>query len=84
MVSPLVSVVGVRASYNNSGGVGDDPVIRVGDNTCSRVGVGARAVVVEGVRIEATGGTCCSIGGRICGEADNCVNWVCSGARTSS
>ena len=31
MVSPTVSVVGVRASDNNGGGVGDDPVSKVGD-----------------------------------------------------
>ena len=31
MVSPSVSVVGVRASDNNGGGVGDDPVSKVGD-----------------------------------------------------
>ena len=79
MGSPPVSVVGNRASDNNSGGVCDDR-----DDTCSRVGVGARAVVVEGVCIEATSGTCCSVSGRICGEVDNCVNWVCSGARTTS
>ena len=92
MVSPPVSVVGVRASDNNSGGVDDDPVIRVGggagrgvgDDTCSRFGVGTRVVVVEGVCIEATGSTCCSVSGRICGEVGNCVNWVCSDARTTS
>ena len=90
--SPPVSAVGVRASDNNGGGVGDDPVSLVGDgagrgvgdDTYSRIGVGARAVVVEGVCIEATGSTCCSVSGRICGEVGNCVNWVCSDARTTS
>ena len=89
---PPVSVGGVRANDNNGGGVGSDPVSRVGDgasrgvgdDTCSRVGGGASDVVGEGVRIGATGGTCCSVSGRICGEVDDCIDWVCSGARTTS
>ena len=92
MVSAPVSVVGVRTSDYNGGGVGDGPVSRVGDgasrgvgdDTCSKVGGGARAVVGEGVGIGATGGTCCSASGRICGEVDDCIDWICSGARTTS
>ena len=92
MVSPPISVVGVRASDDNGGGVVDDAVSRVGDgagggvgdDTCSRVGGGSRAVVGEGVCIGATGGTCCSVSGRTRGDVDDCLDWVCSGAKTTS
>ena len=65
IVSQPVSVVGVRASDGNDGGVGDDPVSRVGDGAgrgvsdgaCSWVGRGTRDVVGEAVCIGATSGT---------------------------
>ena len=70
---PATAMAAVSATIPSPGSVTTRAEVSATTPAAGSAGV-TRDVVGEGVYIGATGGTCCSVSGRTCGEVDDCID----------
>lgn len=81
MVSTPVADVGAWGSDAIGGGVGDDPVGRVGDGAGKYAGEGTSSMASGGIGDVVGEGFCIRVSVRTCGKVDDCIISGGSGAR---